>query len=115
MRIELKREGGLAFFPGLARPKSLETGALPPETAEAIQRGVRDARFFEQPASVGTAARGSADQTRYTVTIEDEGRRHTVQLLEPVEEPHLRALLELLKKAEKEHRASARAHPSPGR
>ncbi|NMO13396.1 hypothetical protein HPC49_19020 [Pyxidicoccus fallax] len=112
MRIELKREGGVAFFPGLNRPRGLDLASLPPETAEALQRAVREARFFEQPATVGTAARG-ADRIRYTITVEDDGgRRHSVQLLEPVEEPHLRALLELLKQAEKTQRASARAqHP----
>lgn len=110
MRIELKREGGVAVFPGLARPRTVDVEALPPETAEAIQRGVRESHFFEQPATVGTASRGAADQTLYTVTIEDGGRRHSVRLLEPVEEPQLRTLLELLKKAEKEDRASARAH-----
>ncbi|QSQ27574.1 hypothetical protein JY651_22840 [Pyxidicoccus parkwayensis] len=112
MRIELKREGGVAFFPGLSRPHSVDLESLPPETAEALQRAVREARFFEQPAVVGTATRG-ADRTRYTVTIEDDGgQRHTVQLVEPVEEPQLRALLELLKQAEKAQRASARTqHP----
>ncbi len=111
MHIELKREGGIAFFPGLARPRTIDVEALPPETADAIRRGVQEARFFEQPATVGTASRGAADQTRYTVTIEDGGRRHSVQLLEPVEEPHLRSLLELLQRAEKAHRATAHARP----
>lgn len=111
MRIELKREGGLAFFPGLTKPRSVDLETLPPDTAEAIRRGVQEARFFEQPAAVGTASRG-ADRTRYTVTIEDGGRKHTVQFLEPVEEPNLRALVELLQKVEKEQRAAARAqHP----
>ncbi|MBZ4417360.1 protealysin inhibitor emfourin [Myxococcus sp. RHSTA-1-4] len=110
MRIELKREGGLAFFPGLSRPRGVDLGELPPDTAEAISRGVQEARFFEQPSTPGPASQRGADRTSYTVTIDDGGRRHSVQLVEPVEDPRLRALLELLKRAVKEHGGSAHAH-----
>jgi hypothetical protein len=109
MRIEFKRDGGLAFFPGLGKPQVVDLGELPPEKAEALERSVRDARFFEQPPTVGMTSRGGADRICYTVTIEDGGRRHSVQLSEPVEEPHLHALLDLLKQAEKERREAARA------
>ncbi|AFE06658.1 hypothetical protein COCOR_05924 [Corallococcus coralloides DSM 2259] len=106
MRIELKREGGVAFFPGLARPRTVDLAALPPATAEALQREVREARFFEQPATVGASPQRGADRTSYSVTIEDDGgRRHSVRLVEPVTEPHLRSLLELIQKAEREQRA----------
>ncbi|MCY1031004.1 hypothetical protein OV207_06020 [Corallococcus sp. BB11-1] len=100
MRIEIKREGGLAFIPGLNKPRLLDLAALPPAQADAIARSVHAASFFEQPGRVGTLTKG-ADQTRYTVTIEDGGRRHSVQLVEPVQEPHLRALLDLLKQVER--------------
>ncbi|RKH21158.1 hypothetical protein D7Y13_00675 [Corallococcus praedator] len=108
MRIELKREGGLAFIPGLNRPHVFKLGDLPPAQADAIARSVQAASFFERPARVGTASKGAADQTRYVLTIEDEGRRNTVQLLEPVEDPSLRALLDLLKQVE---RTAVRAAP----
>jgi hypothetical protein len=106
MRIQLKREGGLAFFPGLSRPRTVELGDLPPEQAEVIERSVRDVRFFEQPPVVGKASQDGADRTRYTLTIEEGGRQHSVQFLEPVEEPRLRALLELVKQAERDARHS---------
>lgn len=106
MRIELKREGGLAFFPGLARPRTVDLTALPPATAEALQREVREARFFEQPATVGGGPTAGADRTSYAVTIEDDGgKRHSVRLVEPVTEPHLRSLLELIQKAAREQHA----------
>ncbi|RKH65442.1 protealysin inhibitor emfourin [Corallococcus llansteffanensis] len=111
MHIELKREGGIAFLPGLNRPRTFDLRDLPPAQAEALTRSVHAASFFQQPAVVGTAAKGAADQTRYTLTIEEGGRRHTVQLLEPVQEPHLRELLELLKQAERDlRREAARPH-----
>ena len=110
MRIELKREGGLAYFPGRSRPQAFELGELPPEQAAALEARVRAARGFEQPSLVGASHAGGADRIRYTLTLEDGGRRHSVQLIEPVEDPHLRSLLDLLKQLEKERRASARAH-----
>lgn len=116
MRIELKREGGIAFLPGLNRPRTFELRDLPPAQAEAITRSVHAASFFQQPSVVGTASKGAADQTRYTLTVEEGGegeggRRHTVQLLEPVQDPHLHALLEVLKQAERDlRREAARPH-----
>jgi hypothetical protein len=68
---------------------------------------VRDARFFEQPSLVGKSPPAGADRTSYTLTLEDDGRRHSVQLVEPVEEPHLRELLNLVKQIEKERRGAA--------
>lgn len=109
MRIELKREGGLAAFPGLSKPWTVELQALPAEQAEVIERSVRTARFFEQPPVVGAAAPGAADLTRYTLTIEEGGQRHSVRLIEPVADPHLRDLLALLKQVEGAQRRAARA------
>lgn len=109
MRIEIKREGGFAFVPGLNRPRQLDLRDLPPAQAEELARSVHAASFFEQPARVGVASKGAADQTRVTLTIEEEGRRHSVQLLEPVQDPHLRELLALIKKAERDA-----TRPPPG-
>jgi emfourin len=109
MRIELKREGGLAFFPGLARPRTVELQALPAEQAEALERSVQEAHFFEQPPVVGAASAGGADRTRYLVTVEEGERKHSVLLTEPVEDPHLRSLLGLLKQVELEQRRAGRS------
>lgn len=99
VRIQLSQEGGLAAFPGLARPRSVELGELPAEQAEAIEHGLRDARFHELPSVVeGSSPRG-ADQRQYTLTVEEGTRRHSVKLVEPVEDPHLRELLSLVKRA----------------
>lgn len=108
MRFELKREGGLAFFPGLSKPRPVELRALPSEQAEAVERSVHEARFFERPPVMGAASPGGADRTRYLVTIEEGERRHSVLLTEPVEDPPLRSLLELLKKVDLEQRRAAR-------
>lgn len=107
MRIELKREGGPAYFPGLARPRVVDLTSLPPEQAEALRHSVQTARFFELPPIVGTLAPGAADARRFTLTVEEEGRRHTVQFIEPVEDPRLHDLLEQVTKAERAQRRGA--------
>ncbi|XXF79949.1 hypothetical protein P2318_09425 [Myxococcaceae bacterium GXIMD 01537] len=107
MRIEFKREGGLAYFPGRSKPRTIESGDLPPERVAELEARVRDARFFEQPSLVGKSPPAGADRTLYTLTLDDAGRRHSVQLVEPVEEPHLRALLNLIKQLEKERRGTS--------
>lgn len=108
MRIEIKREGGPAYFPGLARPRAVDLTSLPPEQAEALRHSVQAARFFELPPVVGTLPPGAADARRFTLTVEEEGRRHTVQFIEPVEEPRLHDLLEQVTKAERAQRRGAR-------
>ncbi|QSQ13997.1 protealysin inhibitor emfourin [Myxococcus landrumensis] len=98
VRLQLSQHGGLAAFPGLARPRSVELDALPAEEAKALEDSLRAARFLELPPVVGSATHG-ADRRSYTLTVEEEGRSHTVQVMEPVEDSHLRELLSRAKKA----------------
>lgn len=93
MRIQFKMEGGLAYFPGLSQPVTIDTDRLFEEEARELARLVYAARFFELPGEAGSPQRGGADYRRYTITIEDGGQEHTVQLVDPVTEPHLQALL----------------------
>ncbi|NOJ81390.1 protealysin inhibitor emfourin [Myxococcus xanthus] len=108
MHIEIKREGGPAYFPGLARPREVDLTSLPPEQAEALRQCVQAARFFELPPVVGALPPGAPDARRFTLTVEEGGRRHTVQFIEPVEEPRLHELLEQVTKAERAQRRGAR-------
>jgi hypothetical protein len=112
MRIQWKTEGGLAYFPGLSRPVTLESSTLPEAEAAAVRRLVEAARFFDLPPTVGTPARGAADYHRYTITIEDGGQRHTVQATDPVEDPTLQALLTYLKGKATALRTEARQRAS---
>ena len=98
MRITLQTEGGFAAFPGLNRPITVESAGLPePEAAEAA-RLVQDARFFARPAEVSAPTPGAADFRQYTITVEDNGRRHSVQLVDPIQDPALRALVQFLQR-----------------
>ena len=97
MRIEFSQEGGIGYFPGLNKPVTVEVERLDEAEAEELKRLVDAARFFDLPASIGVPARGAADYQHYILSIEDDGRRHTIRALVPVEDPALRALVEAVR------------------
>ncbi|MCE9671869.1 hypothetical protein LY474_29095 [Myxococcus stipitatus] len=103
MRILLSQEGGLAAFPGLSRPRGVTLEELPAEQAQALQRALRDVHFETLPPVVGSGSQG-ADRRRYTLTVEDGERRHSVRVEEPVEDPRLRELLSQVKRATRARR-----------
>jgi hypothetical protein len=96
MRIEFQTEGGIAHFPGLSQPVVIESDALAEEDASELKRLVEAANFFEQPTDVGAPRSGAADYRRYTISVEDGGRQHTIQLADAVEDPTLQQLLHFL-------------------
>ena len=96
MRIVFMTEGGLAFFPGLSRPVVIDSHDLAAAEAAELARLLDSARFFELPEASGALHHGAADYRQYTILIEDEFRRHTIRLADPVESPRLQALLDFL-------------------
>jgi hypothetical protein len=107
MRATIATEGGLACFPGLMRPVTVDAGDLAPADAARLEALVEAARFFEQPARSGQAApRGAADLQQHEVTIERDGCRHTVTVAEPILDP---ALCELVRFLQRQARAALRA------
>lgn len=98
MRISFSRSGGLAAFPGLAAPLTLDTASMAPADGGALERLVRDARFAELPARVGSAPAGAADLRTYEITVEDGGRSHTVRVTEPIADPALQSLVSRLER-----------------
>ena len=92
MRIAFSVDGGVASFPGLRRPVTLECDDLPPEASARLKALVDRAGFFDAaPARPSGAAH---DQRTYTVAIEDGPRRRTIEVAEPITDPGLRALIE---------------------
>jgi hypothetical protein len=104
MHVEFTTEGGIAHFPGLSRPVVVDSTALSAEEDAELKRLVEAARFFEQPATVGAPPHGAADYRQYTISVEDDGRRHTVKLADPVEDPALLQLLHFLQAKARELR-----------
>lgn len=111
MRIEFLTEGGVAQFPGLSRPVTIDSEQLTQREGAELKRLVEAADFFNLPASVGTPARGAADYRQYTLTIEEGARRHTVRATEPVDDTDLRSLLAFVRTQSNQLRRSTHTPP----
>jgi hypothetical protein len=97
MRVELKIEGGIAYFPGLSKPRALESDKLSKEDAAELERLANAAHFFDLPTRVGAVQEGAADYRQYIVTMAEGWRSHTVRLVDPIEDTQLQLLLEFVK------------------
>jgi hypothetical protein len=109
MQIEFTQEGGIAYFPALSTPVAIDVDRLAEPEQEELKRLVAAAHFFELPARVGEPAKGAADYQYYILTIEAEGRRHTVRVLVPTQDPALRELLQAVQKRVKAAREAGRS------
>ena len=87
MRIEFSQAGGIAYFPGLNKPITIEVDQLNAKTAEELKRLVDASHFFDLPAAIGVPAKGMADYQFYTLAISDSHRQNTVRILLSVEDP----------------------------
>jgi len=92
MRITFERTGGLA---GMTVSGEVDTASLPPEEAQALREMVEAAGVFDLPSKPASPAPG-ADRFRYTLTVEDGERRHTVEVAEAGASDALQALLRRL-------------------
>ncbi len=113
MRVIFQSEGGIAHFPGLSRPVTMESDQLPEQQAAELRQLVEAARFFDRPEQVGGPAPGAADYRQYTITVDAGERRHTVRLVEPVEDPDLQRLVRFLEERTRAMRKDARSGRSP--
>lgn len=108
MRLTVTMEGGIAYFPGLSRPVTVDSSELPAQEAGELERLVEAAHLFDQPAAAGPPARGAADYCQYTITVEAGERRHTLRVTEPIDDPGLQVLLHYLRARMKALRSRAR-------
>ena len=75
MRIQVERDGGFAYFPGLSGPTTVDTAALPAEEAAALEAAVEQTDFSAEAALAAAPAPGSADHRTVTITVEERARR----------------------------------------
>jgi len=96
MRIKFSIDGGLAAFPGLAKPLAIDCDLLAPDERARLHRLVDRAGVFAgaEPPSAGAHP---ADARRYTITVDDGARRSTVTVAEPISNGALRALISQLR------------------
>ncbi|OGB23999.1 MAG: hypothetical protein A3I66_14880 [Burkholderiales bacterium RIFCSPLOWO2_02_FULL_57_36] len=108
MQVEMSEEGGVAYFPGLAKPVSIDVDSMEAGAADQLRQLIEHANFFDLPATVGTPAKGAADYRQYTLTIDDGPRKRTVRIQEPIEDPALNELVQAVRKHVKAARAAMR-------
>jgi hypothetical protein len=91
VRIALSIEGGLASFPGLRKPVTIDFDRLPADRAARLRELVARARFFSaSPPAPSAAAR---DARSYVIEIDDGTQCRTLTLTEPIADPPLRDLV----------------------
>jgi hypothetical protein len=91
MRIALGIEGGFASFPGLRRPTTIDTDALPEPERTQVCALVDAARFFT--AADAPAGTPIPDARTYLLEIDDGARRRQLRLCEPVRDPAMAELV----------------------
>ena len=109
MKVEFTTSGGVAYFPGLSQPVTIDGAALPEAEVRTLARLVEAARFFDRPAETGSPPSGAADMQEYAITVEDGGRRHSLRVTDPIEDSALQELVAFLQAKAKELRARQRA------
>jgi hypothetical protein len=92
MRIFFERTGG---FAGIKIKTSLDSSTLPPREARRLQRLLKQSGFFNLPPVLESGEPG-ADRFSYKVTIETEGRKHTVEAAEAAVPGTMRPFLDFL-------------------
>ena len=102
MRIRVERSGG---FAGMRMATTVDTESLPVDDAQNLSEMIRKIDFFELPAEVKSQKPG-ADRFHYRLTIEDDGKRHTIETGEADAPRELQTLVRHLLKLS---RARARA------
>ncbi|MEO6928593.1 MAG: protealysin inhibitor emfourin [Casimicrobiaceae bacterium] len=104
MKIRFSVEGGLAHFPRLREPVTIDASALPAAHAARLRRLVDAARFFD--AAAPQSASEARDAQCYTIAIDDGLRQRTLQVSEPIADPPMRDLVhELVACADDSRRA----------
>ena len=92
LQVKWERTGG---FAGMRIVETVDSDSLSQEEARRLRELVEAAGFFKLPKEIVDPA-GGADRFLYTLTVEMEGRRHTVRTGEAAAPPGLRSLIRWL-------------------
>lgn len=106
LRIDFGIEGGLAAFPGLAKPVRIECAELPRAAAGRIEALIAQADFFHRQSPVGAAP--ARDARTYTIGVDDGLRCRTLRLEEPIADGALRELVAELRDHARRLRSGAK-------
>ncbi|MCF5370084.1 protealysin inhibitor emfourin [Pseudomonas sp. PA-4-8C] len=97
MRISIKESGGPAFFPGLAKPRTVELDALPEPDQQELRQLIEASGFFQLPQSTDPEP-GNPGRVHYTLTVAAGKRERTVCVLAPVNPPALDGLVQCVRR-----------------
>ena len=100
LKVQWERTGG---FAGMRMAGSIDSGSLSDEEARRLRELVEAAGFFELPEELAGPG-GGADRFLYTLTVEMDGRRHTVRTAEAAAPAALRSLIRWLTNAARARR-----------
>jgi len=95
VRITYKSSGGVAYFPGLSAPKTIDVSSLPSDRQQEIRNLLAESRFFDLPTRT-PPRKGAADYQTHTITVADDAGQHTIEVSDPVPPP-LGRLIDLLR------------------
>lgn len=76
MKIRFERSGG---FAGLMTNVDIDAESLPEAERQAFMAHVSKAEFFTLPPRIADSSNAGADRYNYRITIESNGRAHTVE------------------------------------
>lgn len=100
MRIHFERTGG---FAGMRLSTTVDSDELPEPQAEKLKDAVQNTSFFELPdhleqggSGASRGASSGADRFSYHITVEQEGRSHSVVAPESALDDALRDLVQFL-------------------
>jgi|SRR5476651_624367 len=97
MHISISENGGPAFFPGLAKPRTVEVGTLSEQDQQELRQLIEAANFFQLPQSALPAS-ANPGQVHYTLTVAEGGLEHTVCVLAPVKSQALDGLVQCVRR-----------------
>lgn len=100
MQIYFERSGG---FAGIHLTAMIDSETLSEEEAARLFEMVESTNFFNLPPTIAAREHG-ADRFQYRVTIECEGKRHSVEIQEAAIPPPLRPLLQWLTAAARKNK-----------
>jgi hypothetical protein len=95
MQISFERSGG---FAGIIKTTNIDTATLPANESNQVSQLIQSAGFFELPQTITSDTR-SLDRFQYTLTVEDNGKQHTITVGESALSGDLKSLIEWLKNA----------------
>lgn len=94
MKIHFERTGG---FAGMRLSTTVDSEELPKPDAEKLEDAVRNTAFFDLPDHLQQGGPG-ADRFNYHITVEQEGRSHSVIAPESALDDTLRELVQFLER-----------------